>query len=347
MLNIGIVGFGWPGKQHFKGIQTFPDKMKLTAACDAVEQAMVDLPQHVQRYTDLDRFLEEAPIDAVVLALPHHLHVKYAIRAMENGKHVLIEKPMACNVAECEEMNKTARKTGKTLMVAQNWRYTPWCNAVKKIVDAGELGTVRMIKSEWLLNIHGNKPQSNWIYDGELAGGGAVISLASHNLDFLRFLFGEVKTVYGKCLETDDWSRNGAENWAMAQIEFSNGIVAQLFTGFSAYNSHDGGWLNVYADDGTLYHGTSEQGKGLWITSRSLRDGVPAHVASPFESLQINHYVPEMHAHPQTNQMLHFANCCLTGNQSISSGYDNIKTIELIEAIYTSSREGRVVSLGQ
>src|SRR5205085_2922351 len=93
-------------------------------------------------FNDYTTFLREAEVDGVVLALPHDLHAPLAIQAMEAGKHVLVEKPMARNSNECEQMNAAAKKTGKTLMIAQNWRYTPWVRTARHIIDSGELGPV-------------------------------------------------------------------------------------------------------------------------------------------------------------------------------------------------------------
>jgi len=344
-LRIGVAGLGWPGQQHLKAIEMLPEQAGLAAVCDADAGRMSGYPDGVAKYTDLSQMLQDPAIDAVILAVPHHLHEELAVEALNRGKHVLIEKPMARNAEEAERMNAAARDNGRMLMIAQNWRYSPWCMAVKKVLESGELGEIRMVQTEFVLNFHGNYPQGSWVYDGRLAGGGALASLAIHNLDLLRFLFGEARTVSGFCLYTDDWSTNGAENWATATIGFDSGAVCSVFTGYTPYNAPDSGTFRIFGDNGTLYNGNGPQGQGLWITSSQRRNGKPGYEQGPYEALDPAKLLPGLHDHSQANQLAHFADCCRTGRQPATSGEDNIGTIRLLEAIYRSAQTKETVRL--
>ena len=171
MFKLGVVGLGMGGG-HAGSILGHPAEWKLTAVCDVLEERLkgfTNAHTEVQGFTDYTEFLDKAELDGVILALPHDLHAPMANQAMEAGKHVIGEKPMGRNVKECEQMNAVAKKTGKILMVAQNWRYTPWVRAVKQVVDSGELGPLRAVRSDWLQNAVGDKRPGNWLLNGERA----------------------------------------------------------------------------------------------------------------------------------------------------------------------------------
>jgi len=338
-MKFGIVGLGWPGQQHVKAIRSFPQEAALTAVCDMDPAKLAEFEGECAAFSSLDAFFAEGDLDAVVLAVPHHLHADLTVRALDAGKHVIIEKPMARTVRECERMNEAAERNGRTLMVAQNWRYQPWCIAAKKIVESGELGSIRAVRTEWLLNFRPSFPKGSWIYDGEKAGGGALVSLAIHNLDALRFIVGEIEEVFMSQLHTDDWSTNGAENWAMTQMKFANGAIGHLFTGYTPFFPPDNGMLYVYGEEGTMFFGPYRGENGLWIRSSS-RSTEPA---GPYERVDAAAFAPGLAEHPQTNQLKHFLDSVKAGIRPDTDGRDIVRTIELVEKIYASGRAGEKV----
>ncbi|MBO9599458.1 MAG: Gfo/Idh/MocA family oxidoreductase [Cohnella sp.] len=337
-MRIGIVGLGWPGQQHAIAIEAVQGAV-LAAVCDLDPSKRAAFEDKCETYDDLDLFFEKADMDAVVLAVPHHLHERLAVRALDAGKHVLIEKPMARSVAECDRMIEAAARNGRTLMVAHNWRYTPWCAAAKAIVESGELGAIRAVRTEWLLNFRPSFPQGSWIYNGELAGGGAIVSLAIHNVDALRYIVGEIEEVHTNALYADDWSSNGAEDWAMVQFRFDNGAIGHLFTGYSPFYPPDNGMLHVYGEEGTMFFGPYKGENGLWIRSAN-RSADPS---APYERVEIGALAPGLVAHAQTNQMKRFVDSAESGERSESDGSEIVKTIELTERIYESARTGNPV----
>ncbi|MRH41563.1 hypothetical protein GH741_02610 [Aquibacillus halophilus] len=335
-MKFGIVGLGWPGQQHVKAILTHNKEAALSAVCDLDESKLKEFEGRCDTFNDIDRFFTEADMDAVVLAVPHHLHESLTVRALNLGKHVLIEKPMARTSEECMRMIEAAEQNNVTLMVAQNWRYTPWCVAAKSIVEAGELGNIQAVRTEWLLNFRDAFPKGNWIYDGELAGGGAITSLAIHNVDALRFIIGDVEEVYTNQLYTDDWSSNGAENWAMCQMKFANGALGHLFTGFTPFFPPDNGMLYVYGEEGTMFFGPYQGESGLWIRSKT-RSVDPT---AGYEHVDVASLAPGLVEHAQTNQLKHFIDSVNSQTRPESDGREIIKTIELVEAMYASGSKG-------
>lgn len=343
-FRLGVVGLGL-GRAHAETILKRTTEWTLAAVCDALPErlnAFIQAHPAVRGFTDYEAFLSDEGIDGVVLALPHDLHAPCAIRALHAGKPVLVEKPMARNAAECQAMNDTARASGKTLMVAQNWRYTPWVRAVKQVVDSGELGPIRVVRTEWTQNAKGDQRPGNWLLDGTRAGGGPVISLIVHNLDFLRYVFGEPRTVHAYCLHSDPEFFNGAESWSMAQFQFESGAIGHAFTSYVAFAPVDAGALWAYGDDGTI---CPAPGGGFQVCSTTHRPGQPGTKGGGYVPLPVVDHAGLPTDHPMTNELLHFVECAMTGQEPVSSGFDNIRTIRFIDAIYESARTGRVVDL--
>lgn len=132
-LKVGLIGTGRMGRAHLPAYQQFPDKVKLTAVCDIREDAVRQYAKDAgveAVYTDVGEMLKDADIDAVDICTIHDQHLPQVIAAAEAGKHVLVEKAMGRNLAECREMIAATDKAGVTFMVAQNLRYAPTSRAV-------------------------------------------------------------------------------------------------------------------------------------------------------------------------------------------------------------------------
>ena len=124
-LRMGLVGTGGISRRHLPAYQQFPDQVQLTAACDIVEDAVAEFGKRNgidAVYTDFDKMLREADIDAVDICTAHNAHAPLAVAAAEAGKHAITEKPMAISLDECRQMIEAADKAGVTLMVAQHLR---------------------------------------------------------------------------------------------------------------------------------------------------------------------------------------------------------------------------------
>jgi predicted dehydrogenase len=138
-----------------------------------------------------------------MIALPNHLHAPVAIQAMEAGKHVLVEKPIARNSAEALAMIEARDRTGKTLMVGMNQRFSPKRAALKQLIEEGELGDVYYAKAWWRRRRVGAGlwQRGNWFLTPELSGGDPLIDLGIHVLDLALHLMGfpEALSVDGSC----------------------------------------------------------------------------------------------------------------------------------------------------
>lgn len=375
-LKVGIVGAGGITRAHLPAYLERPDKVQLNAVCDLVEPLAQELAKKAgidAVYLDMDKMLREADIEAVDICTTHNAHAPLAIAAAEAGKHVICEKPMAISVQECRDMIAAADKAGTTLMVAQHLRYAPEARAAKSLLDEGKLGTIEAVRTELFGGgMRGRRRRrrqgERWMQDARRSGGGMMMSEQVHHIDLLRYYAGNVKRVNGVCKSLQEHMVHGAEDLVSATLEFESGAVGEVWAKGNAIVPH-GRTYTIFGDQGVFYASTPtvEQrevemsgatpfrhfGHIMVALNEDLPDLDPSNMEDrrkmyfaepPFKVLSTddidlpspNYFI---------NEILHFADCCQTGAEPISSGRDNIGTMKIIMGIYESSRTGAPVDL--
>ena len=208
MIKVCQLGFGGMGRSHFAAYERLEargEDIKLVAICDinpdqfkkAVKTNLGDgAPSRLEGrhlYTDFDEMMKNEECDMVDVVLPTHLHAEYTIRALEYGRHVLCEKPMARTPEDCARMIEAAKKYGKKLMIGQCLRFEPLYLYLKEAIDNNTFGRVRSMFLDRLspLPRWGN---DSWYGDTDKSGG-CALDLHIHDVDMIRFLLGEPKSV--------------------------------------------------------------------------------------------------------------------------------------------------------
>lgn len=189
VYNFAIIGCGWIAEsKHIPGITAQPDA-KIAALCDIKEEKAHSLNEKfkvgARIYQDYRELLKNPEIDIVHVATPNPTHCEITTAALEAGKHVLVEKPMACTKAECRQMMEAAHKAGKKMTVGFNWRLRPQTLYLKEMCENGELGEIYFAKAH-------SARYRDVPYWGELIngnnGGGVLIDGAPHSLDLVLWL---------------------------------------------------------------------------------------------------------------------------------------------------------------
>jgi predicted dehydrogenase len=181
-ISVGVVGCGYWGPNLIRNFASLPD-CRLRAVCDLDTERLrhiQSLYREVEAYTDFNRFLSQGRLDAVVVATSVGLHFRMAKAAIEAGKHVLVEKPLATSSAECQELMALARARGVVLMVGHTFLYSPVVRRIKQIVDSGDIGEVRYISAR-RLNLGLFQKDINVAWD-----------LAPHDLSIILYILGEM-----------------------------------------------------------------------------------------------------------------------------------------------------------
>ncbi len=152
-VRIGVIGTGGIANgAHLPGYSQIPDDCEIFAICDidpvALEKTSAKYPDVPHKFEDYKKLLEMPEIDAVSVCTPNYVHYQPTIDALNAGKHVLCEKPIAMNAQQGAEMVETARKNGKFLQIGYNSRFQPSNQALKRFIDAGELGDIYYARAQ-------------------------------------------------------------------------------------------------------------------------------------------------------------------------------------------------------
>jgi predicted dehydrogenase len=206
VIRVGIVGFGFMGRMHYRCWRAMPG-VKVTAICEGNPKALeaaaggnvagaadaID-PGGVATFTEFDKFLASKSVDAISLTLPTFLHADFTARALDAGVHVLCEKPMALNVADCDRMIAAAKRSGKVLQIGHCIRFWPEYVKTRELVQRGEYGKV-VGASFRRLGAMPTWDAANWFAD-EQRSGGMTLDLHIHDSDYVHHLFGLPRAVF-------------------------------------------------------------------------------------------------------------------------------------------------------
>ena len=351
-LKVGLVGTGGISNRHITAYLEHPDRVQLKAVCDIDESRAQEFARKAgveDVYTDLDQMLREADIDAVDNCTFHPQHAPVSIAAAEAGKHVIVEKPMARSVQECRDMIAAADKAGVTLMVAQHLRHSPEARAVKRFIDEGKLGDILAVRTHQIQR--GGSGEGHERYADANQGGGTLQATFVHRIDLLRYYLGNLKRVTGVCKSVGPRQINGAEDLVIANMEFENGVLGDLFA--SPGETTERVSYVIFGSKGTIHSTpagipredspTRQFGDIMFVLTEQAAD-LPRMHHPPFEPIATSDAdVPTNNFF--VNEILHFEESVRTGIEPISSGRDNIETIKVIHGIFESSRTGRAVDL--
>lgn len=208
-----------------------------------------NVPRFYSRASDL---INDKEIDAVYIATPPSSHAEYALEVIKARKPVYIEKPMAATYAECQKINKAAEKHGVPVFVAFYRRALPGFLLVKNLIEKGSIGNVRFVLLQLFKapSEDEKKGKLPWRVDPKIAGAGHFYDLASHQLDYLDFLFGPVQKIRSIALNQAGLYK--AEDFVSADFLFSNNIAGTGVWSFGASIESGRDTIEIIGDKGTI-----------------------------------------------------------------------------------------------
>lgn len=208
-------------------------------------------------YANWHELLRDEAVKAVYVATPVHLHAEQTIAAAAAGKHVLCEKPMALNVAECDRMIHACRQNDVTLGIAYYRHFYPVVRRMKEIIQLGEIGKpliAQVNAFEWF-----DPPPAHpraWLLNKEQSGGGPMFDFGCHRIEVLLDLFGDIKEV--KAMESNRFFGRKVEDVSVASFQFEQGTCATLTVAHSAKEPQD--TFNVFGSKGSLHVSVLNEG---------------------------------------------------------------------------------------
>ena len=226
MLGVGIIGAGHFGAAHARALRSV-NGVRLVAACrnDPVGLAAFAAEFGGREHLDYRDLLADPAVDAVVVALPHHLHTDAAIACAQAGKHIMIEKPLAPTVAECRLILAAAEKAGVVLMPGHTMRFTLPYLAARRLIDDGGLGRMRYGSSRMIkLWMEGNR--RDWHLDAA-TGGGMLFTAGIHALDRLLAFAGR-RATHVSAITATTFHQQKADDAALMLIRFGDEAAGQV-----------------------------------------------------------------------------------------------------------------------
>jgi predicted dehydrogenase len=344
-LKIGIIGSGGIAQgAHMAGYAKIPDVCEMVAVADvnpevaAAAAKKFDVPQ---QFTDYKELLADPEIDAVSVCTPNKFHLGPTVDALRAGKHVLCEKPLGMNEAECKEMCRAARETGKLLQVGLNMRWNGGSQAAKQYVDSGAMGNIYFARAQALRRR--GVPGWGVFIDKEKQGGGPLIDIGVHILDLTLYLMGYPKPVSasGKTWDTmgkdptlwNQWgdydrSKFTVEDFAVGLIKFENGAVVSLESSFMANLDGDPFQTQLFGTKaGMMVKGWGEKPVEIYTeANRQLLNIQPTNIPQ----------VESSHA----EEIKAFCNAINEGLPSPVPGENGLVLNAIFDAIYRSSETG-------
>jgi len=265
-LKIGIIGCGRMGERHASAYQQIHDAEVIGFADKSNEISNILAKKFAKKNYSIDEMLNDSKIDAVHICTPNNLHFENSIAVMQHGKHVLVEKPMALTLSDCDKMIAESIKSKVNLMVGHTYRYYPSSLKAKEIIDSGSIGEVKLVLGHSLDpgQLSDKSKTPDWALNSEMGGG--VFFDAVHGVDLFRFWFNsEVSKVFVPMMDKI-FDKYSAEQMGMATLIFKNGISATIMPVAPTWGIRDAG-TKIIGTKGALYVTYGEEvkvGKENW-----------------------------------------------------------------------------------
>ena len=333
-INFAVVGCGRIGNRHAEHIL---NNGKLVAICDIDEKKSIELSKKTgaKAFTDIIKMLSDKSLEIDVLSVctPNGLHAKHSILGLNNGCHVLCEKPMAINVQDCGEMIKASEKNNKRLFAIKQNRFNPPVAAVKQIIDEDRLGQIQSVQLSCFWNRNPAYYENSWKGSLDLDGG-TLYTQFSHFVDLLYWLVGDVKEASGFSANYQHEGITEFEDAGVVALRFYSGAIGTINYTVNAHDQNMEGSLTIFGSKGTVKIGGQylneleyQSIEGLKI--ENLPDGNKANNYGKYQGSMSNH-----------DKIYENLVNVLNNNAAIStSAFEGLKTVEIIDKIYAAIRE--------
>jgi predicted dehydrogenase len=345
-IRVGLIGSQFIASIHLEALRSVP-YTEVVAVCSATEKNVKDFAQKhgIPRwFTDYRKMFEVPEIDMIVLGLPNDLHCDATLAAAAAGKHVVCEKPLCLNLAEADKMIEACKKAKVKLMYAEELCFTPKYVRIKQLVDEGALGKIHLVKQ---MEKH-DGPHAGWFWDVKRSGGGVMMDMGCHAIEFFRWLLGgpkggkaRIKSVFadmGTYIHAD--KTKGDDNSTLI-LKMEDGCTAIAEESWTKPGGMDDR-AEIYGSDGVAF---ADLLRGNAIQTYSKKGyGYAVEKAGSTQGWSFTIYEEAWnYGFPQ--EMAHFVSCVRDDKQPLCTGEDGKAVLEVIFASYASAKEGRRIDL--
>lgn len=353
VLRTGIVGCGKVAAFHAKALINL-EQSEFVAVCDRnLSRAQGFAANYgAAAYQSLSDMIKDSKLDVICICTPHPAHALYAVEAADLGCHVIIEKPLAVSLEDCDKIIEAGDRNHVTIGTIVQRRFYRPCMRIKKAIDEGKIGTPIL----GTLNMLGWRDQAYYESDpwrgtwkGE--GGGVMVSQAIHQMDLLLWYMGEVDEVYG-IWKNLNHPYIEVEDTAVAVIKFKNGGIGNLVMSNSqnpalfgkvCVHGSNGASIGVQTDSGAMFiAGVSTIMDSPYNDIWTIEDEADMLEQMKREDSDFFHSVDSMYYYHQL-QIEEFLQAVIEGKQPLVDAREGRRTVELFEAIYRSTKTNQPV----
>lgn len=328
-VRLCVIGVGWVAQVfHLPTLKKFKD-VEIVAVCDLDKARAATIADHYgvpRYYTDYLQLLDKEDLEAVIVCTPTDLHKPVTMAALEAGRDVFVEKPIARRYDEAVEMAEYAKKQKRKLMVGMNNRFRPDTMILKSFVEKNELGKIFYAKAGWLKKLASNNP---WITRKDKAGGGVFLDLGIVMLDLVLWMTGypEILRVDAKMYKHKTTS---VEDSCLAFLEMKYGNAVMLEVSWSLQSAQDFFYYNLYGSEGSAMINPLRILKEL---HGNIVNVTPAKVETPQDLCKKSY----------ENELKHFVGAARGLHPVVSTGDEAVHRMKIVEAIYNLAAKGKEI----
>ena len=338
-MKIGIIGAGLIGKKRSDAIRVLGGDRHIIAVCDIDIEKALRIAQEwkAEVFRDWQELLL-SDLDAVVVSTSNDSLKDISIAALQNGKHVLCEKPLGRNVQEALAIYSKARESGKILKTGFNHRHHPAIWKAKSLITEDQLGPIFFIRCVYG---HGGRPgyENEWRASRELCGGGELLDQGVHVVDLFRWFLGEFTSAFG-LTRTFNWNMEVEDN-AFAVFRTEKGQVASMHTSWTQWKNQflfevfgKKGFLVIDGLGGSYGTETLKVGRRRYKENRYL-GGTPEEEIFKYPGPDIS----------WIEEWKEFESAIQERRDPLGSGFDGLMAIRMIESVYESAKSNKPVDI--
>ncbi|MCL1938859.1 MAG: Gfo/Idh/MocA family oxidoreductase [Candidatus Azobacteroides sp.] len=335
-VRFAIVGCGHIGKRHIEMIQR-NSKAELAAICDILPFEQLNLPPPLRKcpfFTDLEALLNsKIEWEVLNICTPNGLHAPMALRGLETGHHVVIEKPMSLNALDAKNILSTANQYAKNVFCVMQNRYSPPSVWIKDVVTSGLLGAIYLVQ----INCYWNRDEryytpGNWHGSKDLDGG-TLFTQFSHFIDLMYWLFGDIADIRAHFENFNHQSLTDFEDSGIVTFRFVKGERGIFCYSTSVYDANFESSVTIIGENGTVKIGGQYMNEVEYchIKDYKMPPLPPTNPGNDYGtykgSAQNHHYVIDNVINVLQNKK---------GETITTNAYDGYKVVDIIERIYSA-----------
>ncbi|GAB2540086.1 Gfo/Idh/MocA family protein [Gracilibacillus alcaliphilus] len=338
-LKVAVIGAGSIAVHRHLPEYAQREDVEIVAVCDILKERAEQVAEEygAKAYTDYKEAITESGADLVSVCLPNYLHAPVSIFALEQGKHVLCEKPMATSHEEAEQMIAASKQAGKKLMIGHNQRFVASHQKAREIIANGELGRIYNFRTTF-----GHGGPEGWSVDGadswffrkKEAFIGALGDLGVHKADLIRYILGEEFTEVAAMVESSAKKNSDVDDQAVSVLRSESGVIGTL-TASWAYKGGEDNSTIIYGEKGNL---------------RLEDDPAYSLIASFTDGTRVNYELGQIQTNDSGGQTSsgvvdHFVESVLNDTEPLINGEEGHKSLSIILAALESNETKKNVTI--